>query len=198
MRLMVLCSGPVQAGCKICPGLRAGSARRGPSRRPTIICTIICWPPGAPWLERERRRASGSWWMASGSSGREETGEGSRGGPPQDPGGWSSAPGARQTAPLAPSHPSPPFASAGGVASGLPWKLRPTYAPNLRSNVSQRRLPCVESVEAPIGAFGGGGNLSPTVALFAVLRPAFVPRCLPFTTGAVAMRGGPDINLRDR
>jgi hypothetical protein len=98
--------------------------RGGASRRRTGCCAGL----SPPWLGRRLRRHRRL------RRGEERRGEGRRG----SAGGG----GSRRTLGFcsADSSPSSPFASAGGVWSAV--ALRPTYAPNLRSNVRQRRLPC--------------------------------------------------------
>lgn len=107
---------------------------------------------------RASRRATGCWPFSSMSlgSGRQQTTSRE----------LETLPSARQTAPLALLL----FASAGGVWSAV--ELRPTYAPNLWSHVSQRRLPS----QNPIGAKKQPQSLSPTQCCYA-RGPAFVLLC---------------------
>lgn len=110
-------------------GSAQAAARGGASRRRTGCCAGL----SPPWLEGEREERGGDSGNSgdSGDSGEGRRGEGSAGGG-----------GSRRTLGFcsADSSPSSPFASAGGVWSAV--ALRPTYAPNLQSNVRQRRLPC--------------------------------------------------------
>jgi hypothetical protein len=96
------------------------------------VCRQIC-----PGLCAEQSFSKGHWLLAFSYNVVKERP------PTDDQPGAGTLPSARQTAPLALLFAS---ASAGGVWSAA--ELRPTYAPNLWSHVSQRRLPS----HNPIGA----------------------------------------------